>query len=345
MIIAADLRFELLNQIGGTQGRNSVVYIAHDKQLDAQIVVKRVEQAKLTSQAEFFAEAQRLYYSRHPNVVDVKYACQDADHVYLAMPYYERGSLHTLLEQRFLTVREIVKYGLDFLQGLHHVHVKDLVHLDVKPTNILVGGNNVAALADFGISKNLDPAGLAQHGSLYGRHLPPEGLHSTHVGRPADIYQAGLTLYRMCNGLKQFADQAPATFSGLEKVILAGTFPNRKAFLPHIPKRLRKLITGALELKPDDRQPTILDLMNQLAVVDQNLDCRYTPDSGAGIQVWEVPFDSYTRRVELVDAGGVLDVVTTQKTIASGKVRRISAGCRQGMVRSEALKFVEQALA
>jgi hypothetical protein len=50
-------------------------------------------------------------------VVDVKYACQTATDIWLAMPHFTAGSLHTLLEQRFLTVREIVKLGLGFVAG------------------------------------------------------------------------------------------------------------------------------------------------------------------------------------------------------------------------------------
>jgi serine/threonine protein kinase len=148
MHTSAELNFTLLKEIGH-EGRNSKVFLAHDHQLDADIVIKQIERASFTRESEFFDEAKRLYYSRHPHVVDVKYACIDNDHVYLAMPQYLGGSLHGMLQRRFPTVREIVHRGLDLLAGLHHVHTKGLVHFDVKPSNVLIDGAGRAALSDF----------------------------------------------------------------------------------------------------------------------------------------------------------------------------------------------------
>lgn len=107
MDITAELTFTPDRQIGGPQGRNSVVWIAKDHQLDAEIVVKQVDRSKCSTPADYFAEARRLYFVRHPNVVDVKYACQTATDIWLAMPHFTAGSLHTLLQQRFLTVARL----------------------------------------------------------------------------------------------------------------------------------------------------------------------------------------------------------------------------------------------
>jgi serine/threonine protein kinase len=80
----------------------------------------------------------------------------------------------------------------------------------------------------------------------------------------------------MCNGLAQFDRQIPGTFSELESAIIAGRFPDRKAFLPHIPQSLRRLISKALEVDPRNRYATVLDLSNHLAGTTEQLDWQYT---------------------------------------------------------------------
>ena len=165
MIVTASLTFELQRQIGASEGRNSEVFVAHDPQLDGQVVVKRVAKTKFRDVSAYYDEATKLYDARHPNVVDVKYACEDSDHVFLAMPLYSGRSVQSLLAQRRLTNREIVKYGLDLLHGLHHTHTCGLVHFDAKPSNVLIDATGKAALTDFGISKYLRADGLAEVGS------------------------------------------------------------------------------------------------------------------------------------------------------------------------------------
>ena len=64
----AQLNFENQREIG-QEGRNSKVFIAHDKQLDGEIVVKQIEKSKLTNPADYYKEAKILYASSHPFVV------------------------------------------------------------------------------------------------------------------------------------------------------------------------------------------------------------------------------------------------------------------------------------
>lgn len=65
-----------------------------------------------------------LYATEHPNIMGVKYATQDEHYIYISMDFYKNGSLNSLLQKRFLTVREIIKYSLEFLSGLHFMHTK-----------------------------------------------------------------------------------------------------------------------------------------------------------------------------------------------------------------------------
>lgn len=347
----ANITFTPGSRIGAGQGMNSEVYLAHDHQLDAQLVMKYVPKAKIPHAADYFAEARRLHDARHRHVVDLKYACSDETHIYLAMPYYRGGTLHTLIETRFLSVREIVRYGLEFLSGLHHVHVKGLIHLDVKPTNVLLDDADTAALADFGLSREVTGHGLAEMPLVYVPHMPPERLSAMEVAKSADVYQAGLTLYRMCVGHAEFERQQAALGPRLHHAILDGTFPDRSRFLPHIPPRLRDVLNTALAVDPDARHKTVLDLMNAVARVDEALDWRYQPADAAGTSIDASPAGTWTesnldgtgRRVTLaVYAGGLR--VDAYRVAASGRERRVSKYCQEELTTPAALKLVRAAL-
>lgn len=282
--VITQLTFHLGEEIGG-EGLNSKTYLAHDPQLDATIVVKAMTKSSFNNQLDYFNESKMLYASRHPNIMVINYACEDDDHVYLSMPYYAKGSLNSLLNKRYLTVREITKYSLDFLSGLHYIHTKSLIHFDVKPTNIIIDNSNRAVLTDFGISKYADHDGFATPKQIYRTHRPPEAFITGDLTSQYDVYQAGLTLYRMCNGNDDFKAQCDDLTS--EKIV-SGIFPARENFLPHIPNSLRKCIKKALEVDPDKRYVNVMELMNAISDVSDNLDWKYSNDED--IQRWS--FDS-----------------------------------------------------
>jgi serine/threonine protein kinase len=343
--MTASLAFERGTRIGVGQGLNSEVYLIRDVQLDAQFVMKFIAKAGFGEPSQYYAEAQRLHDARHRHVVDLKYAAANDTHILLAMPYYRGGTLHTLLQSRFLTVREIVRYGLELLSGLHHVHVKQLLHLDVKPTNVLLDDSDTAALADFGLSREVTSHGLAEMPHVYVPHLPPERLTAALVSRAADIYQAGLTLYRMCNGLGEYERQIRQVgAANLHGAIAAGTIPDRKRFLPHIPARLEHAVQRALAVNPDDRFPTVLDLMNALAAVEESLDWRYQPDQQWGEGTWtESSPDGGGRRVTLHRVGTGWEVHSAH-IASTGRERRAPALCGTDLTETAAHRLVGRSL-
>jgi eukaryotic-like serine/threonine-protein kinase len=274
------LSLELKSEIG-QEGRNSKVFIAYDPQLNAEVVVKKIDKSKeFTNEDEYFKEAQMLYASSHPNIMGVRYASQDSDNVYIVMDYYKKGSLNSLLGKRNLSVREIIKISLEFLSGLHYMHSKNLIHFDIKPTNILFNNTGKAVLTDFGLAKYLNQYGFANPDKWYNWHLPPEQFTIGKSSYYTDIYQVGLTLYRMCNGNNVLREEAKrlgiTTRKELSVAIQKGQFPDRKSFLPHVPKRMQQIVKKALHTDVTDRYESVLDLINEISTVEENLDWVYT---------------------------------------------------------------------
>ena len=290
---------------------------------------KQIAKTKINSQAEFFAESQALYASAHPNVVQVHYACLDVDYIYLAMPYYRAGSVKGLMSARNLTVREIIALGAQTLAGLHNIHSKNLIHFDVKPDNILLSPQGEALVSDFGQAKQMNFAGVAAQDRHYGKMIPPEALLTDQFDRTFDIYQFGLTLYRMCNGNDDFYAQLAAYGSpnNLDRAKFSfalrnARFPNRSSFLPHIPSTLRNVIRKCLEVEPARRYQSAIEVANAMSGIDGNgLDWHFV--SHLNKKVW-TKNENGTEYELTVNANGSSDCY---KSVNGGAKRRVSAAC------------------
>lgn len=302
LIVDTLLEINLVQEIG-QEGRNSNVYKAYDKQLDANLVVKKIPKSDFKHVNDYFSEAQMLYATTHPNIMAVKYASQDKDSVYIAMDYYKNGSLNTILNKRFLSVREIIKYSLEFLTGLHFMHAKGLVHFDIKPTNILINDAGKATLTDFGLSKYINEQGFSHPDKFYTFHVPPETFEFNKSSMFSDIYQAGMTIYRMCNGNEalrnQFQQLNIKTKTDLVDAIKKNKFPKKDAFLPHIPIKLQQVIKKAIAIDPKNRYESVLEMINDISLIDENLDWIYNEDTN-GHSVWANNTGDFTYRINLI---------------------------------------------
>lgn len=236
------------------------------------------------------------------------YACENNDLVYLAMPLFERGSLQTLMEARCLTAREIVRLGLDMLMGLHHAHVSGVMHFDIKPDNVFIDDSGSGMLADFGQSRDLISGSVSEIPALYLHHTPPELSIGGLLTVAADVYQVGLTMYRMCVGDHAWRAQVdahsaarPSTF--WDKVA-RGSFPDRSAFPEHVPTRLAKVVKRAIDIDVNRRFPTALAMMQALARVENSprLDWQPAPLANGGMD-WTFALERSVKRVQLVHDG------------------------------------------
>lgn len=336
MIIQANIHFEELSLI--RNGPLSRVFLAHDKQLDANIVVKEIKKSDFSNPEEYFGEARILYSMKHPNIAEVQYACEKDEFIYLSMPYYPHGSLEKLYNEKALSVREIIKYALDFLKGLHFIHTKGLIHLDVKPGNVLINNSGVAMLTDFGLSKYVNPYDLVKIEKIYGPHRYPESFSTNFASKQSDIFQVGVTLYRMCNGDLVFLRQI---FS--QENIENGIYPDRNFYLPHIPKKIINTINKALHINPESRHVSVLDLMNDLSLVDSSLDWSYNHDVENRKQTWTLNNETMTEKhIHLFKLNDTWKIVGKKKNKANLRETNINNWNMECESESEAFKQIRK---
>lgn len=313
-VFNVSLDFETIEEIG-QEGRNSKVYRSYDKQLDGVIVTKHIKKNSDTSLDSYFREARLLYANDHNNIVKVNYACQNSDEVIIAMPYYKNGSLKKRISNNnYLTVREVIRYAIQFLSGLNHIHAKGLIHFDIKPDNILISDSDEAMLSDFGLAKYVEIQGYTQADQFYNLHVTPEQLINAKQTIQNDIYQTGITIYRMVNGNNYFYQQIPRSQEELIEQVMNGTFPDRNKYLPHVPKKLRRIINKCIMPNPANRYRNVLQIINDLSQIDENLDWKMVSVSNF---CWIKKLEEYTLKVELIKTSTNKFNIETMKVFPS----------------------------
>jgi len=284
MEVLGQTKYKRINQIGVGQGKNSEVYLAEDLHLAGQVAVKELPRSNFppgSGLRDYFAEAQVMFAAGHPNpsnVVPIRYACDcpGVDKISLVMPFYKNGSLQDRICQGPLNPCEVIRVGLGMLNGLNQVHLAGYLHFDLKPSNVLFSDNNDPQVADFGQTRPVGPVGTSGLPKMYPEALPPE-FFLTGLGTvQTDIYQAGLTLYRAVNGHPFFKSQKPSSDMELATRTTDGTFPDREAFLPHVPKALRRVIRTTLMVEPGQRFRSATDFQDALAKIGIDLDWKTT---------------------------------------------------------------------
>ena len=297
MQISTNFNFEVIEKIN-SEGVNSALYIVEDKQLGSRFILKQIDKKNFKEFERYFDESKKVYNLKHPNIISINTASHDDEYIYITMPYLKRGSLHNLLNTRYLTLKEIIKYSLDFLSAIEYVHSRGVIHCDIKPNNILIDDNNNAILTDFGSALYLNN-GKARLKNVYYKHIAPEQCTNSLISKKVDIYQIGTTLYRMCNGNYEYDKQAKRykDLNSLKVACARGRFPVRKKYLPHIPKEMIKVIERCININPDDRYDDVLDIMNDLASIDVNLDWNFEIED-VNTFIWMNNIDN--SRVEII---------------------------------------------
>lgn len=206
-------------------------------------------------------EAKILSEVHHPYIVNVLEVFEENDTAYIAMEYISGYSLKHLMEKEgILPEAQVLKYVHQIGKALQFVHEKNILHLDIKPSNILIDKNNNARLIDFGVSKRYD---IEQQETSTTLLTLSKGFASieqydnegTQNFSPCpDIYSLGATIYNLLTG------KIPT------ESILRATRPLLKPseINASITPKTEAVLLKAMEIVPADRFQTVAEMMDAL---------------------------------------------------------------------------------
>jgi len=309
MQLRTQFDFEIINNIK-SEGVNSSLYMVRDHQVGSKFILKQIDKKSLKEPQRYFEESKKIYKLKHPNIMKIHSASYDNEYIYITMPYLKNGSLQHLIENQNLTLRQIIKYSLDFLLAIYYVHENNIVHCDIKPNNILISDEGNAILTDFGSALYLNSLGNAKLKNVYYKHIAPEQCTNTTISKKIDIYQIGTTLYRLCNGNEEYNKQARRykDLNSLKIACAKGKFPIRKKYLPHIPKEMIYIIEKCININIYDRYDNVLEIMNDISSINTHLDWYYNKENEEKF-TWTLNTNDNHINIMLLKVGSMWEVI------------------------------------
>jgi serine/threonine-protein kinase len=268
-------RFRVESVIG--RGGMSTVYRATDTRLDRRVALKVIDPALARDdefRARFLEEARNTSAVDHPHVVPL----YDVDHapgpggeerLYIAMRHVDGRDLATLIGGRPLAPERALRLLDQVADALDAVHAHGLVHLDVKPANVLVetrGGLEHAYLADFGLTHRGATGHRTHAGDFLGSptYAAPEHLRGEPVDARTDLYSLGCVLFTCLTGRAPYR----GTVTEVIDAHLAGKVPAATEVLgatvsgaPPLGRGVDELIRRALATDPAVRPGSARDLV------------------------------------------------------------------------------------
>ncbi|MDR2918144.1 MAG: serine/threonine protein kinase [Tannerella sp.] len=208
-------------------------------------------------------EAKILSEVHHPYIVNVLEVFEENNTAYIAMEYISGCSLKYMLDvEGGLSEKNVLKYVNQIGQALDFVHKKNILHLDIKPNNILIDKKNNARLIDFGVSKRYD---IEQQETSTTMLTLSKGFASieqydnegtVNFSPCPDIYSLGATMYNLLTGV------IPT------ESILRATKPLAKPseLNSEITPKTERVILRAMQVNSTDRYQTVKEMINELDI-------------------------------------------------------------------------------
>ncbi len=333
-------KYQLRRFIGG--GNFGEVWLAHDVTVSKDVAVKILDES-MAPVAENLKEAQVGHRLEHQNVVHVHYAdvvqVNANSIVLIAMDFHPNGSIvGQLNSSNFLSIIQSLKIIIDILRGLEYLHEQNLYHNDIKPSNILVGPRGEGILTDYGISciaLNLQPAPAP---NAYVLHRAPETGLNNHISIQTDIYQVGLTLFRLINGIGLIGDLKDSLgIDSFEELKLQNKIPRARDYQLFVPQAIKRVITKATKSNPDERYQSALEMRRALEAI---VLYGYWSTDANGTYVGY--FNNYTFHFERSKSSNGFKFAPMRKRLETGRENKITKMAANRLSEKECNKLAKE---
>ena len=282
--------YQIIRLIG--KGGMGEVYLAKDSKLDRKVALKILPPefaADKVRMNRFIREAKSASALNHPNIITIYEIGKSEDTHFIATEFIDGKTLNELVKSRSLNLKTALEIAVQMASALDEAHSAGIVHRDIKPDNVMIRGNGLVKVLDFGIAKlvalaneesetiiqfpNNPPAAITNHqstgpGTIIGTadYMSPEQAKGKEIDARTDIFSFGVVLYEMMAGNLPFEGETAV------EMISAILKDEPKPLNSEIPSEISKIITKCLRKNRDERYQTIKDAGNDLKDAKQKLD-------------------------------------------------------------------------
>lgn len=269
-------KYELLEKIG--EGGFGVVYRGRDTYLDRMVAIK-VLKGDATSAPDFverFRREARLAASlRHPAIINVLDVGEQDGRFFIVMDLLTGGTLNDLLKDgKPLPLNQAIELLRPIASALDYAHSKNMLHRDVKPSNILRDEHGQPVLTDFGLGKALDSDNNSTTGIAMGtvQYMAPEQILGKLASPSTDIYALGVVAYQMLTGQVPFSGNTPFT---IQKGHAEQKPPDPTSINPALGLGVVGVLMKALEKEQTARYQSGATLLDALAEAAKKEETQY----------------------------------------------------------------------
>ncbi|MEO5651349.1 MAG: serine/threonine-protein kinase, partial [Marmoricola sp.] len=234
------------------QGGMGTVWLCRDERLHRVVAVKQVgllPGESVTDSARALREARSSAALSHPNVVTIYDVVEDSGHLWLVMEHVPGRSLSEVIKQDGpLDPATVADIGAQIAGGLAALHAAGTTHRDVKPGNVLIRGDGVAKISDFGISRTTGDQTLTGAGLVTGTpsYFSPELARGSEPSPADDVWALGATLYAAVEGHPPYANRTNPV-AVLHDIVTGPPPPPQRA------EFLEPALTRMLDRDPESR--------------------------------------------------------------------------------------------
>ncbi len=274
------LHYEIVEKLG--EGGMGVVYKARDTHLDRFVAIKVLPPEKVADserKRRFVQEAKAASALNHSSIIHVYDISLDAGVDFIAMEYVAGQTLDQLIPRKGMRLNDALKIAVQIADALAKAHAAGIVHRDLKPGNIIVTGDGLVKVLDFGLAKLTETAlgedevtrtakPHTEEGTVIGTaaYMSPEQAEGKPVDARSDIFSFGAVLYEMVTGVRAF--RGDSRMSTLAAVLHHEPAPLGE----EVPGDLRKIIARCLRKDPDRRSRSMPDVRLALEEMKEESD-------------------------------------------------------------------------
>lgn len=259
------------------QTRSSLFYLGLDEQTNESVAIKLIPPDKFSQYGGQLIEillhnTQVALQIKSPHVVSIYFGGMVENHFCVVMQFVPGISMaHILAQNNSIMPKEALLIAQDIAKALHVGHSLGMLHLDVKPANILLTDQEQVKLAEFGLSMPIDNTqSIVAEQALFGHpwYISPEEICcSPDLDARSDLYSLGATLFHLMSGHPPYEGDLASIF----RQHVEAPIPSLRQYLPNIPEPVEQLVGRLLAKRPQDRfssaQEVALTLQNFLIEV------------------------------------------------------------------------------